>query len=420
MSEMNSEMEEINISLGQYISQIRRAFDARFRTKNDVVDMEDEYGYLWTKEIYLDHPVLGSVLVVDNKGECFAVEYTETAEGGFEFADETAWRKVIPTYVYARETTSESEETETEETAVEELAESESGSVVELIEDGKGDEPLILNVAVIQPGWGNRAHNHYYAKDMLKRDAGIFEGVKMYTTDHRSDEKSVRTEVSQVLKCPVGFTEAGAPIARIGVFDETFAKSIRNRHKLGVLNSLHCSILASGKVRPGDFELNGRKGRYVEAITSAQSVDWVTQAGAGGHALSLAESEVEIVKGKNGKGKEKVEELEEVELREGDTPVTETEQPTLLSEAEIDGILNETNLPDASKGRMREQQWQSEYDLKSAVVSEIQYIKQITNGGRPVQVGSGSAGQAVGLDEVNKRRDRVNAKFLGTKIREVA
>ena len=69
---------------------------------------------------------------------------------------------------------------------------------------------------------------------MLERDAGVFEGIKMYATDHKPDEKSVRTEVSQVLKCPTGFTEAGAPIALVGVFDDTFAASIRNREAGGV------------------------------------------------------------------------------------------------------------------------------------------------------------------------------------------
>jgi hypothetical protein len=67
---------------------------------------------------------------------------------------------------------------------------------------------------------------------MLERDAHVFEGVKMYTTNHKEDEKSVRTEVSQVLRCPVGFTDTGAPIAQVGVFDPAFAENIKNRAAL--------------------------------------------------------------------------------------------------------------------------------------------------------------------------------------------
>jgi hypothetical protein len=52
---------------------------------------------------------------------------------------------------------------------------------------------------------------------------------------------------------------------------------------------LNVSIQASGTAKP--FELDGRKGKIVETINpEGANVDWVTRAGAGGHALRLAES----------------------------------------------------------------------------------------------------------------------------------
>src|SRR5690606_27114494 len=78
----------------------------------------------------------------------------------------------------------------------------------------------------------------------------------------------------------------------VGVYDPLFAQKVRNRAKLGTLENLQASILASGTARPG-FEEGGRKGKLVESITNAFSVDWVTRAGAGGRAVRLVENEPE-------------------------------------------------------------------------------------------------------------------------------
>jgi hypothetical protein len=272
------------------------------------------------------------------------------------------------------------------------LTESASGSVIELAEleaGAQGADPLKLNVAVITPGFGNKQDNHYYPADMLQRDASVFEGVKMYATDHKAEEKSVRTEVSQVLQCPVGFTEEGAPIALVGVFDEDFAANIRNRDALGTLNSLHCSILARGKVKAG--EVDGKKANVVEAITSAQSVDWVTQAGAGGHALNLAESE------SGGSDMSEVEnvaeettetsEVEEVNLAEGEQEqATEQEQepeaPQMLAESEVQELVEKTNLPEFAKRALMVRQYECETDISAAIAEAISEIKKLTRSGQ--------------------------------------
>lgn len=434
------ELTEIFRSLGDYLSQVRRAFDARFRVKNDIVDMEDSpYSYLWVRDIFLDHPTLGDSLIVEHKGDCWAVAYEEM-DDGFDFADEEEWQKVIHTYVYAPSSTSS---TSSETDNVQELAEARSGSVVKLVEEGNGSGPLKIDIAVIEPGWGNQRDSHYYPRKMLEQSASAFEGAKMYATNHRPDEKSVRTEVSQVMECPVGFTETGAPIARVGVFDPVFAESVRNRHALGILDGLHCSILAKGSLAEGIYEENGRKGRKVAAITEVAAVDWVTQHGAGGRALRLAESEDDMPTEKKTKPEEaQAQELEEALLQESDSATEQPSEPTEstpevatpevaeaaapkvvhLNEAQVASILDATHLPDASKSRMREQQWLTEYDLKTAVTAEINYIKAITGSGKPPSTPGGADVKEVSLDEVERRKDAANVKFLGMtpRVKETA
>lgn len=102
--------------------------------------------------------------------------------------------------------------------------------------------------------------------------------------------------------------------------------------------------------------------------------------------------------------------LKEGEGGGGDAPA----KPAPLSEAAVSDVLNAAHLPEASKARIREQQWLSEYDLKTAVTAEINYIKAITGSGK-VPAGSGGEApvQEASLEEVNKRKDAVNAKFLG-------
>ena len=175
------------------------------------------------------------------------------------------------------------------------LAESASGHVIALAEQLPlpGSEkivPLHLDVALIRPGWGNKRDNHYYPRDVVERDAPVFAGVKMYETDHRQDEKSTRTWVSTVKEI-VGYTDDGAPIGRVSVHDRNFAERLMALAADDLLEKMECSILAAGTARKG--EVDGRKGHVVEAITSAESVDWVTRAGCGGRALKLAETSPE-------------------------------------------------------------------------------------------------------------------------------
>lgn len=294
-----------------------------------------------------------------------------------------------------------------------------------LCEAGDTDA-LELEIVVIEPGPGNKRDNHYYGAEMLERYAHVFGGIKMYATDHVPEEKSVRTEVSEVLECPVRFTESGAPVARVGVFDPLFAKSVRNRASLGTLNSLHCSILASGTAQPG--EIDGREYQVVESIDEAHSVDWVTQAGAGGHALNIIEKgEAKMGKVK----KEKLETEDETEVEEAEPtahPVTikeketdevdteteggepEVQTETQLPLAEIATRLGQTTMPAESVVKLVQLEYKDSDALEAAIAQELEALRE-AGSGRPVGMSGGAVDAGVSLEEVNKRKDSVLEKW---------
>jgi hypothetical protein len=305
------------------------------------------------------------------------------------------------------------------------LAESNVGTVLAIheSEDVEGNiAPLQLDIVPIKPGWGNEKDNHYYPRELLEKYAHVLNGAKMYATNHDPKSKNVLTEVSQVLACPAAFTSDGAPIARVGVFDAGFAESIRNRAALGKLEDLHVSIQASGTAKP--FELDGRKGKIVETINpDGANVDWVTRAGAGGHALRLAESAEESDMEEEERVDEQVEEAEveevaiEEQAPEADAEVeeqeptedetVEEETPAPLDAAEAGALLAESNLPDASRARLAKTDWPDEDALTDAIASEVTYVAELTGAGRPVAQGAPVTEPAA---EVNKE-DELNELY---------
>lgn len=328
------------------------------------------------------------------------------------------------------------------------FAESYAPAVVLAEEDAANPRgPLELDVQLIQPGWGNARDNHYYPREMLARDAKVFEGAKMYATDHRQEEKSVRTEVSQIKRI-TGFSEAGAPIARVVVFDPDFAEAARNRARAGLLSSLECSILADGRARAG-FEEGGRKGKVVEAITAVASVDWVTRAGAGGKALSLAESDagtadagtaedpqpepaaesdapapVTIAEGEEQPEDAPVEQPAAEEQPEGqpeEQPAAEDPQPEpapepapVLPAEAVREALARTHLPASSILELAFLTYADQATLDAAVAAEVQRIKETSGSGRPFGLGETAASHAAPPPpraRIEEAMDRINARY---------
>ena len=254
------------------------------------------------------------------------------------------------------------------ETTAEALTESLTGTIeiAEADEPASPRDPLAIKMRLIKAGPGNPTDKHYYPGDVLKRDAHVFEGVKMYTVDHNEQERSERTEVARIRKV-VGFEEDGSPIADVMIFDPAFAEKTRNRAKAKQLDSLECSILATGIAKEADID--GETYNVVESIESAQAVDFVTRAGAGGQALSLAESE-------GGAGNEP----------EPPDSEPEAEKP-LLEKERVLSVLRETNLPKPSQARLAENEYGDDAALAEAITKETEYVKSVSGSGLPLGAG---------------------------------
>lgn len=332
-----------------------------------------------------------------------------------------------------------------------EMSEVAFGHALRLVEDdpaisppvGGSIVPMAVDVAFIEPGWGNEHDKHYYPAEVLKRDAHVFEGAKMYETDHRQQEKSTRTWVSTISTIS-GFTETGAPVARVIVHDEDFAKRLKALSEAAMLEKMECSILALGEAKKG--KVDGKEANIVERITEAQSVDWVTRAGAGGRALKLTEGESgmkgyrltfkikgevkpaneAMLKALNGALGTVVEgaELADVVLAEVDEPVVAEPEadgekppvvvepaageekppedvtppkdavtpaepeaaPALTAEA-ISAALEATNLPAVAKARLAAAGFTDQASLKAAIGQETEYVKALTGSGKPFAQG---------------------------------
>ena len=315
---------------------------------------------------------------------------------------------------------------ESAEVAESDFAESAIGHALTLTESAADPiVPLHLDVALITPGWGNRRDNYYYPAEVIRRDVAAFDGVKMFESDHRDREKSTRTWVSTV-KGIKGFTDDGAPIAEVSVHDRNFAERLIALNADGLLGRMECSILASGQAKKG-FEMDGRKGRQVESITSAESVDWVTRAGAGGRALSLAESEgglesMDNEEEANEEMTEAEEATEEATFTEQETEQAEPEQEApapSLDRSVIREALAATRLPAPSVLKLAEMDYADEAGLQDAIKAEIAEVKAATGSGRPFYQGEGTAAPAPAQLSEAEKDERFNSIMRQVGAREV-
>lgn len=151
------------------------------------------------------------------------------------------------------------------------------------------EKERVVWITPIKPGWGNSRDNNYYPTETLKEatESGKFNHLKMFK-DHprKSDEKDL----------PERSVKDWFATTREAVWDEVRQKprvpikvhdDADFRRMQEAPEQVAFSVLGGGMARPG--EVGGRKGRIVEAISKMRSVDWVTEAGAGG-GIDFAES----------------------------------------------------------------------------------------------------------------------------------
>lgn len=162
------------------------------------------------------------------------------------------------------------------------------------------DEQGRVPVVVIRPGIGKGRGRHLYEAAMLRENAQKFEGWKMFI-DHLSQEarraagglpRSIRdlggrlTETWWQEDFPADPSKGHGQGAVLGLAKPVpFVRELIEHDPEIVENSISASATA---VRP--VTRDGQRVWLVEGIEDYGSLDWVTEAGAGGRVLSLMES----------------------------------------------------------------------------------------------------------------------------------
>jgi len=285
--------------------------------------------------------------------------------------------------------------------------------------DGKG----IATIVVIRPGF-NSSKDRFYSAEMLARDFGMFEGVKMYA-DHPTDredaekpERSIRDWVATLQNASIG--PDGEVLAEAVIVEPWLKAKLSELRDQDLLSEMGVSINAVGQGEEGEIE--GTKTAIIEQIVSVRSVDFVTEPGAGGivtmyeaaheHDVDLMsvdqlrERRPDLVSAIADEAKalalKEAQRMSEIETRvqeletDLETRTTELQTATEALEAAkveaaqaeakslIDKAIAEAELPDAAKTRLTERFANAEdaEGIEEAIKAEITYIGELSESGK--------------------------------------
>lgn len=295
--------------------------------------------------------------------------------------------------------------------------------------------PVVVDFQMIEPGPGNKRDNHYYPADMLERDSHVFNSADVFATDHKEEERSERTKVGVVIACPVRFTESRAPVAQVLLYDPDQAEKARNRADADALSTLECSIFGSGTA--SKQEIDGKEYFVVEELTQGKYLELVSKAGAGGHALNLAENfaggaDMTVEK-------EKADETSQVETETEEVDVAESEQETEQGQEEtteegatdaaaegavdapeplgadvVEGLLSESGIPATFKEAIRRGVYADEDAVKAAIVEMETEVKRLSGSGQPFGLGASSAAKESAAEkekQLNEAYANIEARY---------
>lgn len=146
-------------------------------------------------------------------------------------------------------------------------------------------------VKIIRPGPGNSRDRFYYTAEAIRSTIDVFQGKKMYKnhltrSQMRASEGQPRSVDDWVATVKEVWTdESGIAYGGILFVDESFyEKAKKGRDDLGV------SVRGRVRARPG--KIDGQAYNVVEGFTYGETVDFVTEAGAGGGIAAIAESDI--------------------------------------------------------------------------------------------------------------------------------
>ncbi len=299
-------------------------------------------------------------------------------------------------------------------------------------------------VTVIKPGF-NASKERYYPAETLARDYKVFEGIKMYA-DHPTEkdekerpERSIRDWVATLQNVHPGAD--GVIVGEAVVVEPWMQEKLATLRDNSMLKDMGISINAVGSASKAEIE--GVKTNFIERIVRARSVDFVTEAGAGG-GIQLYESggnadldidlvgldtlrdrRPDLVKSIESairteismEVKKKVELEDKVKDLETNIITLTTERDGLLvkiteadkakAKAEAQAIIKEAiakaELPDAAKVRLTEQFKEAEKadGVAEAIKAEGEYIAKLADTGKV---------KGLGGSQPNPEKDRAALK----------
>lgn len=318
------------------------------------------------------------------------------------------------------------------------------------LEEGEPTKPRL--VRIIAPGWGASGYYTNEALRQAERDKVFKSGLHMYWNHPTQSERRERPErdlrdLAATLTEDARYMEAG-PLGP-GLYAKAqpvkhYAESIAN-----LAPHIGTSIRALGSGREG--ERDGRKGRIIEAFTSAQSVDFVTAPGAGGKIVDLFESarpntnteddmdpkELEEARRKAADAEAKLVEAAKAQAA-AESRAAQAESRILMHEAadHIRAKLAGQQLPEPTKERVLREAVSAakladgkldtaalDTAVDEAVKAEAEYLEKIVGKGRVQGMGSSSGGgSSATLEESSKALDDAFALLpgLGGKDAEAA
>ena len=208
------------------------------------------------------------------------------------------------------------------------------GEMIPLVEKSVRKDGTML-IKIIAPGWGSSG---YYPADVLERDGPKVFKANLHTYWNHPSVSQETDRPERDLNDLAGALTKDAywdpnGQAGPGLYAETRATERYRGAVAELAPHIGMSIRAFGKAREG--EVDGRKGNVITELVAARSVDYVTQAGAGGKILELFEAAGRPPT----KGVETVTEEEAKVLRESNEELTGQVTTARLLLAEKDALL---------------------------------------------------------------------------------
>jgi len=158
-----------------------------------------------------------------------------------------------------------------------------------------GEDFSNAKIKIIEEGF-NRSKSRYYTKESIQKDMKVFEGLKMYA-NHEDDKvtqkrgaRDIRDWVATIKTSESGLDSDGkvSGFGQVVVHAPWFKDLLKSAKESDVLGQLGASINAycSG-VRK---KIDGVYTNAVEGFAKGLSVDFVSEAGAGGKVLNFQEA----------------------------------------------------------------------------------------------------------------------------------